>query len=383
MTPVGLIGLLLSFAAFPIASQRMSANRVLVFFTLLLLHVGAAVVYYLYTQTASADTTLYYYDSVGMVRWPFALGTVFTVRLVQFLKGAIGGSYLDYFLIFQAFGFWGIVLLMRSFEEIHALLGTAQGQLANALLFLPGMHFWSSAVGKDAPLFLAVSLAVWSMLSLRRRWIPMAIALGIMVLFRPHIALVTVMSVALAALLGGRQSILTRVGLLTVALAGAALIATTVESTFQVQVSNPDSVSDFFVRRNAVFSTLEGGTAVRDASYPFKLFSLMFRPFFIDANGVFALIASFENAILLVMIAFMAWNWRESLRLVRSVYFLKFVLVFACLLTALLASVYYNVGLGLRQKIMIMPAFLCFFVAQWAYHQRMRTVPLAPAEATA
>ena len=157
---------------------------------------------------------------------------------------------------------------------------------------------------------------------------------------------------------------------------------TTVESTFQVQVSNPDSVSDFFVRKNAVFSTLEGGTAVRDASYPFRLFSLMFRPFFIDANGSFAVIASFENAIMLVMIAFMAWNWRECLRLVHSVYFLKFVLVFACLLAALLAFVYYNVGLGLRQKIMIMPALLCFFVAQWAYHQRVRAMPLAPAEAT-
>jgi len=361
----------------------MTANRLLLFFALMLLHIAAAVVYFLYTQTQSADTTLYYYDSIHMARYPFQLGTIFTVKFAQTMKQAIGGSYLDYFLIFQAFGFWGIALLMRSFEEIHALLNVQPTALTNALLFLPGMHFWTSAIGKDAPLYFAICLAVWSMLALRRRLVPFAIALSVMVLFRPHIALVTVMSVAMAAVIDGRTSTLAKIGLITFSLAAAAVIATTVESTFDVRISNANSVADFFARKIADFSKISGGTAVHGASFPFRMFSLLFRPFFIDANGIFAMFASLENAAFVAMLLFTVHTRHEARHLLRSVFFLKFAVIFACLLTVLLTMVYYNVGLGLRQRVMFMPALLCFFAAQWAYHQRVKAAPVAPVEAIA
>jgi hypothetical protein len=370
VTPIFLIGIVLSLLALPVASKRLTLQIVMIFFALLIVHVAASVAYYFYTVSNTADAPLYYYDRTGIGRSPFQFGTIFLIRFTQFFRATIGGSYFDYFLIFQAFGFWGLILLMRSFEEICDNLHVPVMRLGVLLLFLPGIQFWSSALGKDAPLFGAVSLAVWSMLALRRRFLFFVLALGIMVLIRPHVALVAIIALALGACIDERQSTLAKVGLLIIALGGAAIIATSIQNTFQVRVSNADSVSDFFARKSVDFAKIGGGTAVHNASYPFKLFSLLFRPFFIDANGIFALVASVENGILLAMTLFIVRNWREAVLLFRSVYFLKFAVIFAGVLAALLAAVYYNVGLGLRQKIMIMPPLLCFFIALLAHHRR-------------
>ena len=382
MTPVGLIGFILSFAILPFVSAGSSQKRLPLLSGLMTVHFGTAVVYYLYALSNSADSALYY-QGLGLEHWKFAFGTVFVVQLVHTMRETIGGSYLDYFLIFQAFGFWGIAVLVRIFDEIHAQLGTFPSRLPYALLFLPGLHFWSSALGKDAPLLFGISLSVWSALALRRRIIFFAAALGVMVLFRPHIALITVASLAVSAAIAGRLSLGARVGLWTVALAAATTVASTVESTLDVKLSNADSVSDFFARKSGPFQEVSGTTTVHGASFPVKLFGQLFRPLFIDAHGVFGIVASFESIALIAIFWFLARNWREVYRVTRSVFFLQFVATFFVVLTFLLSMLFYNVGLGLRQKIMLYPALLSFFAAHWAYHLKVRAMSHLPPHASA
>ena len=57
----------------------------------------------------------------------------------------------------------------------------------------------------------------------------------------------------------------------------------------------------------------------------------------------------------------------EPLQLTRQVFFIRFALVFSIIITLTLALVYYNVGLGLRQKMMIMPGLLVFFAASTVF----------------
>ena len=49
--------------------------------------------------------------------------------------------------------------------------------------------------------------------------------------------------------------------------------------------------------------------------------------------------------------------------LFKNVVFLRYATTFALLVMILLAVVYYNVGLGLRQRTMFLPGLLCLFVA--------------------
>jgi len=96
-----------------------------------------------------------------------------------------------------------------------------------------------------------------------------------------------------------------------------------------------------------------------------RLVSLLFRPFFFDAQGLFALISSVENVAYLFIIGFMVRAWKNGVLIFRTAVFFRFAFFFAVALIALLTIVYYNVGLGLRQKTMIMPALLTFFGGQW------------------
>jgi len=372
VTFVGLIGIILSLVALRWCSVRLTPNRALLFLALLAVHLAATTAMYLYVQDNTADSTGYYFDAAGMVRWDFKLGTVFVVKLVQYLKGVIGGSYLDYFLIFQAFGVWGLALMMRIFQEAELRIGAPFSTGTYALLFLPSLHFWTSSIGKDAPLFFAVTLAVWSVMRLRTRFLYYAVAMGVMILFRPHIALIATIGLAAAAAFGQGTSLPAKLGVLVLAVAGTFYISQTVENTFYIQLNSAESVMDWFAQKSEIGQQFAGGTAVHGASFPVRLISLLFRPLFFDANGAFAIVASFENLLMLFIAGFFAANWRDVLGLARTSLVLRFCWFFALALTILLAVVYYNVGLGLRQRTMIMPALLTIFAVQWTRFRLMR-----------
>jgi hypothetical protein len=89
---------------------------------LVLMHIAASVVYYIYIQTNDADTALYYFDAYGFARHSTALGTILLIQIVQGLRRAMGGSYLDYFLLFQSAGFWGIAHAGLNEAEVPAML---------------------------------------------------------------------------------------------------------------------------------------------------------------------------------------------------------------------------------------------------------------------
>ncbi|MFN3388535.1 MAG: hypothetical protein ACK40O_06345 [Allosphingosinicella sp.] len=363
LTLVGFGFLLLSLAGFRFAFVEMTRLRFVVLVMVWVLHLLATVVYYDYVQTNPADTGMYYYDPLGWYGTGFQLNTYVVIWLVQTLKLLIGGSYFDYFLLFQAFGFWGLAIMMRTFEEVYRELGIPQGPVSYLLLFLPGMHFWTSPIGKDSLLFLASAAAVWAAMQIQRRFIVFGAAIVLMVLVRPHVALIALMALALATFFDPRTKGYMKAGLLVVALAGLGVVAGTVRSTFRLDVTSVDSVSDFLTTKSEVFETIEGGSAVIGASFPERVLSLLFRPMFVDAEDMFGLIASAENLLLLIIVGTILFRLGTAAALARQALFLRFSLLFALGLVLMLSAVYYNVGLGLRQKMMMMPALLTFFVS--------------------
>jgi hypothetical protein len=284
-------------------------------------------------------------------------------------RSLLGGSFLDYFIFFQAFGFFGLLALWRMFDEIRLWFGVDPSANAYWLLFLPSLHFWTSAVGKDAPLFFAICLASWSALSLSRRCLYFAFALLVMMLFRPHIALAAGIAAVVSTALDHRSTGLARLLLFVVAAVGTIYLATTVEATFHVNVADADSISSFFERQHQIGMENTAATGVKDAPYVIRLISLLFRPFFFDANGLLAIISSIENLIFLLIVFYFVRRRSLLKEAIRAVPGLRFAWIFGMGLTLLLAQVYYNVGLGARQKTMILPPLLALFFAQIAFRQ--------------
>jgi hypothetical protein len=101
-----------------------------------------------------------------------------------------------------------------------------------------------------------------------------------------------------------------------------------------------------------------------------KVVSLLFRPLFFDAHGIMGVIASAENVSVIALFLYCVAQWRDIAHLVRRVLFVRFSLIFAFILLFLMSVLYYNVGLGLRERVMAYPMIYCTIVALWSLRQK-------------
>jgi hypothetical protein len=368
MTFVGLSGIALSFLAFFWFSPRTDNTRLALFAMISMLHIIAAYIYYLYVQTNDADTKLYYYDPFGFFGEGFGLSTVFVVWLTQSMKLAFGGTYLDYFMLYQVLGIWGLALVFRSMDEAAMALNVDLPPVAYALMFLPGMYFWTSAIGKDAPLFLACALAVWSMFSIRTRWFWFGVAIAIMILFRIHIALITMAALAIALVSGRGVPIAARILLGAIATVSAVYLFATLQSELSVDLSSVGSIAGYVEKQTGLATQGVDDTLAR-SSFFVKAFSLLYRPLFVDADSLFGLVASLQNLVIIAFTFLFIRNFRLWIELIRGSLAIRFATIHFVSLYLLLSFIYYNVGLGLRQREMATPALLLVFVTMWMVGQ--------------
>lgn len=372
MTWVGLVGILLALSAAYVADVRGSRRRFVVFVLLLVLHTLASAAFYLYSESSGSDAHFYYYDPLRYHGLLTGFGTAFIMDVVQYLKQNLGGSFFDYFMMFQALGFWGLVFVYKTFHEIFTEVEGYQSSWTYLPLFLPGLHFWTSAIGKDAPIFLAVAISIWATLRLKKRLPALGFAIAVMLAVRPHVALLALIALAVAALLDRRTGVLLKTLFLVGVLAGGIVVASSLQSNHSVDVSNADSVSDFMEARASVDESSGADRSIVDANMPVKVLSLWFRPFFLDAENIMGYIASLENAALLALFAFLAWNFRLVRTTFMSVLYVRYAAILFVALTAVLAAVNFNVGLGLRQKMMAMPCLLVILTTLLAIKSSQR-----------
>ena len=375
MTPFGALGILLSLLSMTIVWRQLTINRLLICTVLMTIHIAAAVYYYQFSLTAVADSSQYYFDYYHLSTDRFELGTVGLLNFVQMLKRN-GATYLDCFLLFQVFGFAGMMILVRVFQEIEAYLQVPNSRGYLILLFLPTMNFWTAAIGKDAPLFFAISLCAFAMLRLRKRFFLFCLSLGVMVLFRAHIALMAATALAGAAIFERSVSSGRKLALLAFALAGIWFTAGAVRSTFGVDATSVSDVSDFLTTRNGINAVQGGSTAMGDAPIPLRVVSLLFRPFFFDAQGLMGIVPSFENVGVIIAFIYVVLHWRDLALLARRVFFIRFALFFAFMILLGLTLIYYNVGLGLRERIMSFPMIFSALVALWSMRRKRAAPPV-------
>jgi hypothetical protein len=266
------------------------------------------------------------------------------------------------------------MLLARLFREIEEKIGVQDHRPYLGLLLLPSVNFWTSAIGKDAPVFFAVTLCVWAMMNFRPRVLYFTIGIGIMVLFRPHIAFMAASALAGASFFGKSVSLGRRLGLLAVAVAGIWIASGAVESTFGVDATSVSSVSEYLDKQGVAFAADTGNTSLGEAPFVVRVLSLLFRPLFFDAHGILGVIASAENIGAILLTLYFLAHIRDLAHLVRHVQFMRFAAVFGAIVLFTLSLVYYNVGLGLRERVMAYPMIFSIAVSLWSVQRKRRSM---------
>ncbi len=329
-------------------------------------HLLFALYYWRYSLSNSADAKKYYsaidkdislQPGAGFIEW-----------LINRLDLIFSASYLDYFILFQTFGFLGFCLLYRTFLELFPTEPTKRlRSVMLLLLFLPNFHFWTCAIGKDSLIFFGITLAIWGLLRLRNRVPALVIGLVLVYFIRPHVAGMFLLSILLALLWGRGLAIRWRIVITVVSVMAFFILLPRITDFVGLEELSTQSVGDFLHKRQGY--NLEGGSSVdiRGYNLPLKIFTFLYRPLFFDAKGLLWLLVSVENVIYLFFtfssVSKHLWSvlWKYPIS-----FFMRFNFFFFTIGTMLFSMSISNIGIAIRQKTMLIPSFTILVIAVFA-----------------
>ena len=303
-----------------------------------------------------ADAHLYYFDHLGLFSQSMTPGTSFVVYFTQVLKTNFNASFEDILILNSFISLCaGIFLIVKTLEKNDY---TPSRQLMLSILFLlPGLHFWTSNIGKDSFALAGLALFLFGAADFKKRIWQAALGLILVALVRPHIAVILAASVALAQFeFSFRPNRIFTLALFSGA--GLTLAYFTFQTFFGINVLDINELGKFFTERDAMFSSM----ATADVTYyanPFRrIAQFLFQPLFFDAGDGLALAASLENALLIFAMITIGSDIlrREALWCPQGRLYFFFLLI----MILVLGLTSYNVGLALRQKVMLYPAFILF-----------------------
>ena len=332
--------------------------------TLYTWHALFSIVYAVYVINYGGDALGYYKLSLlGDI--DFDWGTRGVEIFTSFFSKGLDLSLLGTFLVFQIFGFIGLLAFDAALREVTQYKSLQIRRLATLIVFLPSISFWSAAIGKDSLSFMAMGLALWAAMKLKRRVLLMVIAVLVMLFVRPHIAGMMVIGLAGSIVFQRRTPILQRIFFGAAAIAATAVLVPLGLNYAGVgENASSSDVMSYIEGREG--QNLQGGSSVDIAnmSFPMKLFTYLFRPMPFEANSIFALLASVDNIILLFL--FIA-GIRAALKKKLPVQFAEhnrmFLWIYCFLVWIILALTTANLGIAMRQKWMFAPMLIFLLIS--------------------
>ncbi|HEX2699736.1 MAG TPA: hypothetical protein VHM89_05970 [Acidimicrobiales bacterium] len=295
------------------------------------------------------------------------LGRRFINAVTGYLYTITGPSKFGGYLVFAWFGFWGLYLFYRAF--VVAVPEGDHRRYAYLVFLLPSLLFWTSAIGKEAWMTLALGTTSMgaALLLTRRRGGLALVAAGLIAsgLCRPHIGVLAFIAL-MAGYLVRRSSTSSRLGPLAT-LSGLAFllaIGSVLGSQFakHFDLASLDASAVQSTLQTAEEQTAGGGSGFTTAQLPWPLAvpGILVRPLPVEAHNVQTLASSVEGTGMLVLFVASRKRLKAALRrllanpyvLLAAVYSLSFLLAFAS---------FRNFGTLARERVQVFPLVLVLF----------------------
>lgn len=340
--------------------------------------------YYFLTRNGGGDAWGYWKRAKEMDSDDFwfnlleSKGTGFMNALNYFPTKVLDLGFFTNTILYSFIGFLGFVFFYLIAYQVIPFNSKFKGYaLFPLLFFMPNLHFWSSGIGKDTLLFFCIGMFCYGLLNIIKRLPLIIIALLLSYLIRPHITLFLVVSFGLAYVLGGQVSSGKRV-LFSVLLIGVGIvILPTVMEYAKIEEATVESFDDFSERKVDVLSREHTGSSLDISSYPFplKVFTFLFRPLFFDINGIPAVVASFENLLLLILsyIVIVKNNFKTTFK--NAPFVIKGMLFFLIIGTLAFSQSLGNLGIMIRMRNMFLPGLVIFILWSFSYQQELKNKP--------
>lgn len=336
--------------------------------TLYLWHSLFCVVYILYSMGNPADAIRYFTLSLTWDQPP-NYGTRFVIFFSSVFTQGLGLSYGGLFFVYNILGSIGLIAFSAALREVIVGKSHNARKVAAILPFLPGFSFWSTAIGKDSIAFFGVGLICWAAASPYRRFPAILVSFVAILTVRPHIAGFLIIALALAFALARHGAPVTKLLINSLVLPSA--VAVVALAFRYIGLEDLDGLTEYVEERQS-YNT-EGGSSVNiaNASVPMRLFMYAFQPLFLSVDGVFGLVVSFENLVLLgLFLGAMVSVIKRGSSMSRFQWL--FFLIYVALSWLVLANTTANLGIAIRQKTMFTPMLLMLILS---YLPNTRFIP--------
>ena len=334
---------------------NVSKNRASLIF---LLHTTICFIYVPITISSQIDPYGYFKYS-QIESYPF-WGTGLVMNFTSIFTKYLDFGIYSCFLVFNFIGTTGLIILESIRKKLVINSDRVMKTLSAAVLFLPTLHLNTSAPGKDVFCFLCINLVIYSLLQTRIKLFTLLTSALIFSLIRPHIGMVLMIGLVVAFLnrigLPKYYLLLIRISLIILLFFVARQGLTILEGGY-----NYRTVIGIMEYNRTITEIGNNAVDTSSLNLPLKLFTYMFRPLFFDAGGLFSLLLSFDNLILLLTFTYPFFRLFYQLKfrtfqLNATNYFL---IVYSSLSWLFFAQSTSNLGLAARHKIMILPAIFC------------------------
>ncbi|KAA6340350.1 hypothetical protein EZS27_011781 [termite gut metagenome] len=340
-------------------------------------HLSLSVAYYFYITINGGDALGYWIHAQEMrgVYFVYNLfntqGTEFMVTLNYIPANVLNMGFFSNTLLYGLLGFIGFTFFYRIC--IHTIPYNTQYKnywLFPLLLFLPNMHFWSSGIGKDTMLFLCIMMVSYGMMRVVKRF-PLVIT-GLLLSYgiRPHITLIMLLSFGITYVISGEKSKEQRIFLSVLLLAVAIAIMPMVLDYVNIDEASVDGLERFSEERAVGLSSGNSFVNISSYPYPLKVLTFVYRPFFFDINGIPALVASFENLLLLLLSIKVIRN--HPIRTFKAAPLaIQGLFLFFILGVSVFSMSMSNLGIILRMRNMFLPGLIIFILWSFSYQQTL------------
>ncbi len=319
-----------------------------------LLFAGIAYAYFLYNKGDAHN----YWNLIENWTSYIGLGTK-VIKLINYpLASVLKLPFWFGFLIYNLIGFVAIWELY-SFAHHYISPKTKMADLLLKILcLLPNLHFWTSIVGKEPVVFLAV---VWIMTQYAdAKFYSFKSILGWLLLMaiRPHVAMFLLLAIVISLLFSSGKLTIKKVRMIIFGMAGSFIMYIL---TLKLLNRNPFDIQYILERNDAsliAFRRANSYVPMIDYNIVERFFALNFRPLFWDADSFLSLILSAENGLVLLLLSGALLACIRHFRTISIDSFAKLSMAFFLISSCFFIQRYACLGIFVRTKMMYMPFLL-------------------------
>lgn len=335
-------------------------------FILSLYHFGFAYIFLQFSKDQVNDSLNYYNWSYSRNLEDLSfMGTDFIIRIVKFVRYIGIEDYNIIFYLFSMISGLAIIGLFNFINKNFNSIKVSRLKLEYVFLLLPGLHFWTVAIGKDALTLLAIYLICVSIFFRKTGLFLGAIIL--LILVRYHIAILFLIGFLLHLLFSSKTRIfnlstgIIRTIVLVISIPAAALVYSFALSSIQKYSSSGfEGFGDFIDNRTDAYSESGSGAILTGQPYFIKVLAMILGGIPWLSLDPLSIAAMFEGFIILILLFYALSKMRTYKKFYNtysepSAFLLWFVILFL-LFMPLISG---NLGLIVRMRVMLYFPIFC------------------------